>query len=58
VPLGPDGKPVGDKWPLVLGFKGELNKDAVVSVDAGYSVLEDGLAMEVLSWEILKEKGA
>ena len=58
VPSGPDGKPVGDKWPLVLGFQGELNKDAVVSVDEGYSVLEDGLAMEVLSWEIHKEKGA
>ena len=56
VPSGPDGKPVGDKWPLVLGFQGELNKDAVVSVDAGYSVLEDGLAMEVLSWEIHKER--
>jgi hypothetical protein len=35
VPLGQDGKPVGDKWPLFLGFKGELSKDAVVSVDEG-----------------------
>ena len=54
---GKDGKPSG-KWSQVLGFKGELNKDAVVSVDEGFSVLQDGLTMEVLSWEIHKEKGA